>query len=158
MQSAQFVTLVTVASCLWVSLGHIAHAEKPLYIAKQDNACQIKNLTAGELLSISDPPTKLTATYSISIGCRGNATGNLKLTFNPSVVYNGEATMQFLSTSGLLTGAASVATSNAITVPISSQGNQTGDGLIRVYIVAPPGKLLRAATNYKLVVDAAIIP
>lgn len=158
MQLVQLIKLVAVISCLWGSLESFATAEQLRLIAKQENACHIKNLTAGELLSISEPPTKLTATYSISLGCQGNATGNLKLTFNPSVVYNGEATMQFISNSGVLAGANSFPAANTMTVPIATNGNLTGDGLIRVYIVAPPGKLLKAAINYKLVLDATIIP
>ena len=158
MHSVQFIKLVTVASYLWVNLESFAHAEQLLLIAKQDNACQIKNLTAGELLSISEPPNKLTTTYSISVGCQGNATGNLKLTFNPSVVYNGEVTMQFVSNSGVLAGASSFPAANTMTIPIAANGTLTGDGLIRVSIIAPPGKLLKAATNYKLVLDATIIP
>jgi hypothetical protein len=158
MQSVQFLKLVTVASCVWVSLESFATAEQLQLIAKQDNTCQIEKLTAGELASISEPPTKLTATHSISLGCQGNATGSLKLTFNPSVVYNGEATMQFISGSGVLNGANSFPAVNTMTIPISSNGVLTGDGLIRVYIVAPPGKLLKAATNYQLVLDATIIP
>jgi hypothetical protein len=157
MQSAQFIKLVTVASWLWVNQGNFAGAEPLWIIAKQDNACKINNFVAEDLAATANPPIKLTGTYSISVGCRGNATGNLKLTFNPSVVYNGAVTMQFISTSGVLAGANSLTTGNTMTVPISSHGDRTGDGLIRVSIVAPPGKLLKAAKNYQLVLDATII-
>jgi hypothetical protein len=158
MQFVQLIRLVAVISCLWGNLESFAQAEQLRLIAKQENGCQLKNLTAGELLSISDPPTKLSTIHSISISCPGNATGNLKLTFHPSVVYNGEATMQFISGSGVLAGANSFPAANTMTIPISSSGDLTGNGLIRVSIIAPPGKLLRAAINYKLVLDATIIP
>lgn len=158
MRSAQLLKLVTVASCWWISLGSFAQAEQRWFIAKQDNACQIKNFVAGELSPSSNPPTKLTGTYSISIGCQGNATGNLRLSFTPAVVYNGEATMQFISNSGVLAGASSIPPASTMTIPINSNGDQTGDGLIRVSIVAPPGKLLKAASNYQIVIDATILP
>jgi hypothetical protein len=158
MRLAQLLKLVTVASYWWVSIGTFAHAEKIWFIAKQDNTCQINNFTAGELAPSSNPPTKLTGTYSISIGCQGNATGNLRLNFTPAVVYNGEATMQFISNSGVLAGASSIPPASTMIIPISSNGAKTGDGLIRVSIVAPPGRLLRAASNYQIVIDATILP
>lgn len=158
MQLVQLIKLVAVISCLWGNLESFATAEQLRLIAKQENGCQLKKLTAGELLSISDPPTRLSTTHSISISCPGNATGNLKLTFHPSVIYNGEATMQFVSSSGVLAGANSFPAATTMTIPIGATGDLTGDGLIRVSIIAPPGKLLKAAINYQLVLDAAIIP
>ena len=155
MYRANFFKLVTVASCLWVSQGNYAQAEQVGLVAQAVNTCQIDSFTAGELLPVSNPPTGLTGTFSIAISCTGTASGNLLLTLNPSVVNNGGAKMQFVSMSGVLAGANTNPSTNTITVPISSQGNQTGNGSVRVDIVAPSGKLLTSANNYKLVVTAA---
>jgi hypothetical protein len=150
------IRLVTVAGWFWVCQGNIAQAEQVGLIAQNTNTCKIDSFTAGELLPVADLPTGLTGTFSIAISCTGTASANLLLTLNPSVVHNGGAKMQFVSKSGLLTGANTNPSPNTITVPISSQGNQTGNGSVRLEIVAPSGKLLKAANNYKLVVTAAL--
>jgi hypothetical protein len=156
MYRANFLKVVTVAGWLWVSQGNYAQAEQVGLVAQAVNTCQIDSFTAGELLPVSNPPTGLTGTFSIAISCTGTASGNLLLTLNPSVVYNGGAKMQFVNKSGLLAGANTNPSTTTITVPISSQGNQIGNGLVRVDIVAPSSKLLRAANSYKLVVTAAL--
>lgn len=158
MYRAQVLNFITVTSCLWVSQGNYAQAEPMGLIAQStnDNTCQIDSFTAEELSPTSNPPTGLTGTFSIAVSCTGTASGNLLLTLNPSVVYNGGAKMQFVNKSGVLAGANTNPSTNTITVPISSQGNQTGTGSVRVDIVAPSGKLLQAANNYKLVINAVL--
>jgi hypothetical protein len=163
MFQAHFLKLVTVAGWLWVSLGNLAQAEQVGLIAQdsnsnaQGNTCQIDSFTGGELLPVSNPPTGLTGTLSIAISCNGNISNkNLLLTLNPVVFYNGGAKMQFVSKPGLLAGANTNPSTNTITIPISSTGNQSGTGQVRVDIVALSSKLLKAANNYKLVITAAI--
>jgi hypothetical protein len=157
MYRSQFIQFVTVAGWLWASQGNLTHAEQFGFIAQNgnDNTCQIDRFIAEELLPISNPATGLSGVASIAISCRGNATGNLILTLNPLVVYNGGAKMQFVSQSGVLAGATTNPATSTISVPISSQGDRTGTATIRVEIVAPSGKLLKAANDYKLVLTAA---
>lgn len=157
MYRAQFFKFVTVASLLVVSQGNHVQAEQVGFIAQAvaENTCQIDSLTGSELITVANPSTGLTGNISIVISCKGNATGTLLLTLNPSVVYNGGAKMQFVSKSGVLAGAGDSPSTNVITVPITSTGNQTGNAVVRVDIVAPSGKLLRAASNYNLVVNVA---
>jgi hypothetical protein len=157
MYRANFFKLVTVAGCLWVSQENYAQAEQVGLVAQSVNTCQIDTAIVGELLPVSNPSTGLTGTFSIAISCTGTASGNLLLTLNPSVVYNGGAKMQFVNKSGLLAGANTNPSTNTITVPISWQpDNQTGNGVVRVDIVAPSSKLLTAENNYKLVVTTAL--
>jgi hypothetical protein len=156
MYRSQFIQFVTVASWLWVSPENLARSEQFGSIAQNgsDNTCQIDRFIAEELSPISNPPTGLSGVASIAISCRGTASGNLLLTLNPSVVHNGGAKMQFVRQSGVLAGANTNPATSAITVPISSQGSQTGNGRVRVDIVAPSGKLLKVANDYKLVLTA----
>jgi hypothetical protein len=156
MYRANFFKLVTVAGLLWVSQGNYAQAEQVGLVAQAVNTCQIDSLQKDEDLSpISNPPTGLTGEFSITISCTGNASGNLLLTLNSSsVVYNGGAKMQFVRKSGVLAGANTNPSTSTITVPISSQGNQMGTGSVRVEILAPSGKFLKAANNYQLSVTA----
>jgi hypothetical protein len=156
MYQPQFIRLVAIAAWLWVSQGNYAQAGHFGLITQNVNTCKIDSFTAGELLPVANPPTGLTGTFSIAISCTGTASANLLLTLNPSVVHNGDAKMQFVSMSGLLAGANTNPAPNTITVPISSQGNQTGNGSVRLEIVAPSGKFLKAANNYNLVVTAAL--
>jgi hypothetical protein len=157
MYQLRFFKFVTVAICLWVSQGHVAQAEQTGVSPPNGNAntCRIDSLTAGELLPISDPPTGLTGTFAVAISCKGSVMGNLKLTLNPAVIYNGGVKMQFVNGTGVL---ASVNTNSAIgtiTIPINSQGVTTGNGRVRVDIVAPSDELLQPANNYALVITAA---
>ncbi|AFY91901.1 hypothetical protein [Chamaesiphon minutus] len=156
MYRSQFIQFVAVASWLWMSQENIARSEQFGLIAQNgnDNTCQIDRFIAEELLPNSNPATGLRGLASIAVSCRGNASGNLLLTLNPSVVYNGGAKMQFVSQSGVLAGATTNPATSTISVPISSQGIQSGNGSIRVAIVAPSGKLLKAARDYKLVLTA----
>jgi hypothetical protein len=154
MQTSQFIKLVAIASWLWVSQGNIAHAEQMGLIAQASTACNVNSLTAGDLSTSSLPPTGLTADVSIAITCPSGATGSLQLTLNPSVVNNGGAKMRFVTSSGVLSGASTTAVANTITVPIS-QG--TGTGIVRVDLAALNSKLLKSATDYKLIVTADFI-
>jgi hypothetical protein len=154
MQSAQFIKLVTIASWLWVSQGNIAQSEQMGLIAQASTACTVDSLTAGDLSTISSPPTGLTGNVSISITCPRGATGSLQLTLTSPVVYNGGAKMKFASKSGVLSRASTSYSTSIITVPISSG---TGNGVIQVDLAATNSKLLKSATDYKLVVAADFI-
>jgi hypothetical protein len=59
-----------------------------------------------------------------------------------------------VTSSGVLSGASTTAVANTITVPIS-QG--TGTGIVRVDLAALNSKLLKSATDYKLIVTADFI-
>ena len=157
MYRANFFKLVTVAGLVWVSQGNYAQAEQVGLVAQAVNTCRVDSTIIEELLPISNPSTGLTGKFSVALTCTGTASGNLLLTLNPSVVYNGGAKMQFVNKSGLLAGANTNPSTTTITVPISWQpDNQTGNGVVRVDIVAPSSQLLIAANNYKLVVTAAL--
>lgn len=156
MYRSQFFKLVTVASWLWVGQGNSAQAEQMGLVAQAVNTCRIDSVVNEELLPVSNPATGLTGTFSVAVRCTGTASGNLLLTLNPSVVYNGGAKMQFVSKSGLLAGANTNPSTTTITVPISWKDNQTGNAVVRVDVMAPSGKLLNAANNYQLVVTAAL--
>jgi hypothetical protein len=108
------------------------------------------------MVSIADPPVELRGNLSIKIKCRGNGSSRLRLTLNPRNVYNGEVRIRLVSSTGLLGGVSDSPTSNTLTIPFSWRGDENGIGLLRVDIVAPSGKLLRAATDYSLVVNATI--
>ncbi len=157
MYQLRFLKFVTVALCLWVCQGNVAQAEQTGVKTQNGNAntCRIDSLTAGELSPISDPPTGLTGILAVAISCRGSVTGNLQLTLNPAVIYNGGVKMQFVSGTGVLASANTNSVTNTITIPVNSQGVTTGNGRVRVDIVAPSDELLQPANNYSLVMTAA---
>jgi hypothetical protein len=157
MYQLRFLKFVTVALCLWVCQGNVTQAEQTGVKTPNGNAntCRIDNLMAGELSPISDPPTGLSGILTVAISCQGNAVGNLQLTLNPAVIYNGGIKMQFLNGTGVLASANTNSVTNTITIPINSQGVTTSNGRVRVDIVAPSDELLQPANNYSLVMTAA---
>jgi hypothetical protein len=157
MYQLRFLKFVPVALCLWVCPGNVSQAEQTGVKTQNGNAstCRIDNLTAGDLSPISDPPTGLTGIFTIAISCKGNVMGNLQLTLNPAVIYNGGVRMQFVNGTGVLASANTNSVTNTITIPINSQGVTTGNGRVRVDIVAPSDELLQPANNYALVMTAA---
>jgi hypothetical protein len=157
MYQLRFLKFVTVAICLWVGQGNVAQAQQTGVKTPNGspNTCRIDSLTAGELSPISDPPTGLTGMLAIAISCKGNVVGNLQLTLNPAVTYNGRVKMQFVSGFGVLASANTNSVTNTITIPVNSQGATTGNGRVRVEIVAPSDELLNPANNYSLVMTAA---
>lgn len=102
------------------------------------------------------PPTRLSTTLDLAVVCQGNASGNLSVTLESIVVHNGSGSMRFVNSSGLLAGANPNPTSTNITIPISSQGDGRGNAQLMVEIVAPPGKLLRSGSDYRLSIGAAL--
>lgn len=142
---------------LWFAqFGSVSANESAASDSLPMNSCKIDSFQReGEMVPVADPTVELRGNFSVKVFCQGSGSGRLRLTLNPVNVYNGDARMQVVSTTGLLAGASNIPTRNTLTIPLSWQGDGYGIGLLRVGIVAPSGKLLRSATDYSLVVDAA---
>jgi hypothetical protein len=153
MYQSQLFKFVTFTSYLWLSQGTILYAAQDGLISQSNtNICQVNSAAARELLANSSPATALNGNVSININCSGNASGNLQLTLDPSVVHNGRASMRFTSGSGVLSNIDANISANTIIIPISSQGDRIGNGQLRVDITAPSGQLLKSASDYQLVI------
>jgi hypothetical protein len=156
MSKVDVLRIFTLAGLLWFPQIDSVRANDDAPPAEiPDNSCTINSLQReGEMVAIADPPVELRGNLSVKISCRGSGNSRLRLTLNPVNVYNGEVRMQLVSSTGLLVGASNSQTQNTFTIPFSWQGDGSGVGMFRVDIVAPSGKLLRAATDYSLVVNA----
>jgi hypothetical protein len=156
MYRSQFIQFVTAASWLWMGQENIDRSIPIALAAEPTPSCEIVTLRGGELMPNAISPTRLSGTLDLAIVCQGNASGNLSVTLESIVVYNGSGSMRFVNSSGLLAGANPNPTSSTITIPINSQGDGRGNGQLMVEVVAPQGMLLQSGSNYRLSVNAAL--
>jgi hypothetical protein len=159
---SQLLKFVALAGWIWVGRVNLVQAKPIGLIAQGSSAgsCTVGSVTGGQMSSSGIPPTSLTGTFNITVNCGGNVSGkNLQLVFNPSPIYNGIVTIGTFApnTTGTINFGTQSRSGNTITIPISWNGNnRSGSGTVQVTVVAPNNKLLKAAANYTVTLNASI--
>lgn len=166
MRQAKLITLSAVVGLSLICGGNSALAQVVNIPGTVTASCTITTSSDGAL---SEDPSPLATKLIAAGGDRGtvvvkcnDGTKNLNLAINTgsSVLYNGTAKIQL--TAANATGPFAIATTlsaSSIVVAIPNPTLAVGDtAKIRAEVSAPAGKLLKAANDYSLVVNATITP
>jgi hypothetical protein len=169
MRPAQLFTLSAVVGLTTICYCKVAQAAPINYSGSVTASCTIHSVTDGNLSEeLSNfPAIALVATGLdrgvVKVKCN-TTTNKLNLAINSAStnVYNGTAKIRFNGGGGVFGIANSpngVPSTNPILVNLPTPTSASGDtGYIQVRVDAPSGKLLQAASDYKVVVDATIVP
>jgi hypothetical protein len=165
MRQAKLLTLAAVVGLSLINSGNSAHSQVANFPGTVPPSCTLTS-TDGTFSEDGTPATLLVANGgdrgTVTVNC--NQSGkSLSLTINTaaSTVYNGTGKIRFGGTTGVFAGVNTPGfpTTAPITAAIANPTAAIGDvGRVQSQIEAPTGKLLKAANNYKLVVDATITP
>jgi hypothetical protein len=173
MRPAQLFTLSAVVGLTTIGYGNVAQATPVNFSGSVATSCSIDSVTNGTLSEelSAFPAIALVATGGdrgvVKVKCN-TTTSKLDLAINPvsTKVYNGTAKIRFngLASTWGTTGTninlpLGIPSSSPIQVLLPAPTRAIGDtALIQVRVDAPLGKLLQAANDYLVVVDATIVP
>jgi hypothetical protein len=126
--------------------------------------CSIQRSVVGQLVPNSPLATQLRSDGADSffeVKCLGKAKGTLRLSIDgtKTKVYNGLVQMRLVSTTSIFGETNSDFTSNPLTIPYSSSGEQ-GNGRVtyQLQITAPDRYYLQAARDYSVGIYAELLP
>jgi hypothetical protein len=170
MRPAQLFTLSAAVGLWLISYGTSAQAVPVTFSGNVTSSCTV--VTSDPVGPLSETPgepaTALqgfgTDRASVTVTCNNSAKSlKLEIDNTNSVVYNGVGKIRFNGITGVFAGTnnpvPNTLSQGPITVGIPAPTAAVGDlGRIQGRIEAPAGALLRAANNYKLVVNATIVP
>lgn len=174
MRPTKLLTISAIAGLSLISYGRSAHAapESVSLSGSITPACTLATTNGGFSENTTDPgvipSTQLVANGGgrgkVVVTCNGATSLNLNIASN-SNLYNGDPAIRFVGTANSIFPVLSNSSNpyKALGTPISvtllSPTKSGGDtGFIEARILAPTGKLLKAADDYNLVVNVTITP
>jgi hypothetical protein len=168
MRPAKLITLSAVVGVSLISYGKSTAAQTPVnFPGTVTSSCNITSVGNGAFSEDpGTPATVLIATGgdrgTVVVQCNDSAKSlNLTINSGSSVVYNGTAKIRFNGETGIFeyVNQPALPSAGPITLLLANPTSSSGDtGRIQARIDAPTGKLLKAANDYKIVVDATITP
>ena len=151
--------LLTVGGWLYCFLGLSSASAENV-----GNPCSVHSSPAVQLFSGSPLAMRLASEGSESffeVRCSGKSSGMLKLSIDGSrtKTYSNSAKIRLVTANGIFGSGSSEFTSSALQVPYSaSDDSGVGKVTYQVQISVPDRRLLRAANDYSVTVNAELLP
>ncbi len=133
-------------------------------LANNTSSCSIQRSQIGQLFPNNLLATKLASDGTESffeVKCSGRSSGMLRLSIDGSrtIAHGDLVQIRLVTANGIFSPGSSEPTNNALLIPYNLlDGDGTGKAIYQVQIAAPDRRLLQAARDYSVTVNAELLP